>query len=146
MPQFLSEGKNIGYYKVEGVDEHHYFKRIEDVNLVMAICSRKWLERAELNNLFANIKDAHMGKSKLQTTLKNIIDNPMGYTRPPVDLKIDRTLKNLDEIKVVMLENIDKVLERGEKIHDLMGKTDILLEDSIKLNKGARKLNRCRIC
>ncbi|MHB1948459.1 MAG: R-SNARE family protein [Gammaproteobacteria bacterium] len=134
------------YYRVEAVDEHHYFKKIKDVNCVMAICSRKWLERAELNALFANIQDAHMGRSKLHTTLKNIIDNPMGYTRPPIDLKIDRTQQELKELKAIMLKNMDLAIERGENINILMGKTDILLDDSMKFNKEAHKLNKCRLC
>jgi hypothetical protein len=46
----------------------------------------------------------------------------------------------IDEVKDVMLENIDRVLERGEKIELLVDKTARLNEHAVKFEKSVRSL------
>ncbi len=49
---------------------------------------------------------------------------------------------DLSTLKDTMVENIDKVLERGEHIDLLVDKTDSLHESSFVFRKGAQRLKR----
>lgn len=55
-------------------------------------------------------------------------------------MKID---KDLRETKEIMMVNIEKILERGEKIEDLVDRTNELSTSSKLFVKQAEKLNRC---
>eukprot|EP01031_Cornospumella_fuschlensis_P001750 gene1750-2184_t len=56
-------------------------------------------------------------------------------TNPSAD-NITRVQAQIDEVKDVMLENIDRVLERGERIELLVDKTTRMNEQSIKFEKS----------
>ena len=50
----------------------------------------------------------------------------------------------LEEVKVVMKDNIGKVIERGEAIEDLQDKSDDLYTHSFSFRNSSRKL-RCQM-
>ena len=54
--------------------------------------------------------------------------------------------KRLDSVKEVMVENIDKVLERGEKIELLVDKTEALNQSAYKFEKQSRSLKNDLWC
>lgn len=54
--------------------------------------------------------------------------------------KIDRVKTEVDQTKKVMVENIEKVLERGENISLLVQQTDNLANNAVIFNTGAKKL------
>ena len=58
------------------------------------------------------------------------------------DPKIAKIRQQLGEVKDVMMENIDRVLLRGEKIELLVDKTEILEQHAFKFHRGARTLKR----
>eukprot|EP01039_Chlorochromonas_danica_P005968 gene5968-6572_t len=62
-------------------------------------------------------------------------------TNPSAD-NITRVQAQIDEVKDVMLENIDRVLERGERIELLVDKTAKLNEQAVKFEKSSRTLKR----
>ncbi len=51
---------------------------------------------------------------------------------------ISRVQSQIDTVKDVMIENIDRVLERGEKIELLVDKTDRLNQQAFKFEKSVR--------
>jgi hypothetical protein len=61
-------------------------------------------------------------------------------TNPNAD-NISRVQQQIDTVKDVMLENIDKVLERGEKIELLVDKTDQLNQEAFKFRKSVNQLH-----
>ena len=65
-------------------------------------------------------------------------------TSPSAD-KIGQVQHKIEENKSVMRENIDKILERGEKIELLVQKTDELGHQAFKFEKEARTLKRAMI-
>jgi len=58
---------------------------------------------------------------------------------PSVD-KITQVQKKVDETKKVMVENIERVLDRGEKIELLVTRTEQLQDQSYKFQEGSRSL------
>jgi len=48
--------------------------------------------------------------------------------------------KKLDDVKEVMVQNIEMVLERGEKLELLVDKTDALQTQAFQFNKSSRQL------
>mmetsp|Transcript_2915 Transcript_2915/g.3338 ORF Transcript_2915/g.3338 Transcript_2915/m.3338 type:complete len:235 (-) Transcript_2915:95-799(-) len=56
--------------------------------------------------------------------------------------KLTRVRNQIDDVKGVMVENIEKVLQRGEKIELLVDKTDRMQQAAFKFEKSAKKLKR----
>ena len=61
----------------------------------------------------------------------------------------DRTIDNIgglksqiDDVKDVMVQNIERVLERGEKIELLVDKTDRLNQQAFRFESSSRELRR----
>jgi len=63
---------------------------------------------------------------------------------PSVD-KITQVQKKVDDTKKVMVENIERVLDRGEKIELLVTRTEQLQDQSYKFVEGSRSL-RWKMC
>lgn len=63
------------------------------------------------------------------------------YSGPQAD-KVKAVRDRVDEVKGIMLENIDAVLRRGEQLEVLEQKTDDLKESSKKFQRGATQLKR----
>ena len=55
---------------------------------------------------------------------------------------INRVKEEINQVKSVMVQNIDKVLDRGERIELLVDKTDHLQNDAFRFRKAGRALKR----
>jgi len=71
--------------------------------------------------------------------LKNLMDY---YSHNPNADKINRIKGEVDEVKSVMVQNIEKVLERGERIELLVDKTENLSQNAFKFKKSSTQLKR----
>jgi hypothetical protein len=71
-----------------------------------------------------------------------------GYVPPNPDPdptpKTQLIQHQLEEVKVVMKDNIGKVIERGEALEDLQDKSDDLYTHAFTFNRQSRKL-RCQM-
>jgi len=56
------------------------------------------------------------------------------------DRKMTKINEQLSTVKDVMINNIDSVLERGEKIELLVDKSEMLNEESLRFKKSSKKL------
>ncbi|KAJ3429625.1 vamp (vesicle associated membrane protein) [Anaeramoeba flamelloides] len=56
--------------------------------------------------------------------------------------RLTKVQKEVDEVKNIMGENIDKVIDRGEKLENLEERSTQLNENSYQFKKGATKLKR----
>jgi vesicle-associated membrane protein 7 len=61
------------------------------------------------------------------------------------DQKIDNIRNEIEVVKQTMMNNIDKVVERGENLELLIDKSDTLNQSSFRFNNHARTLRR-RLC
>lgn len=73
---------------------------------------------------------------KLDEELTKIAEK---YSDPDAN-KVRAVNKQVEEVKAVMIDNIDKVLERGAKIEDVCAETGRLVEEASKFEDGAREL------
>jgi len=67
------------------------------------------------------------------------------YNSDQADLSIDnigQVKSQIDEVKNVMVQNIERVLERGEKIELLVDKTDRLNQQAFRFESSSRALRR----
>lgn len=99
------------------------------------------------NNIIAVTDDEYPTRVVLKllnnVTLKNLNEMIQQYQDP---YKIDKLIaleKDLDENKVILVKTISSLLERGEKIDDLVTKSEILSKQSKLFYKYTKKSNSC---
>jgi len=61
------------------------------------------------------------------------------------DQKIENIRNEIEIVKKTMMDNIDKVVERGENLELLIDKSETLTHGSYRFNNNARALRR-RLC
>ncbi|KAF5833666.1 R-SNARE protein, VAMP71-family [Dunaliella salina] len=78
-----------------------------------------------------------------QTEFAPVLAERMQFygTNPQADT-LNRVKGDLVEVKHIMIENIEKVLERGEKLDLLVDKTDNLQETAFTFRREARRLRQ----
>ena len=126
----------ISYFEIER--EYFYARKMQDSNVVI-VSSKNKLEIKELAHLFVNI--SHVQQGRLRQSLNDIVINPIGFIGR--DLYTNKILEDVQELKNIMMEVINKVLERGEKIEILGAKTTELVQLSDTFKKKSSELNRC---
>lgn len=80
----------------------------------------------------------------MNENFSKIIKERMDYynsDNPSID-SIGNVQNQLEEVKDVMVQNIEKVLERGEKIELLVDKTDRLNQQAFRFESTSRNLRR----
>ncbi|XP_017295710.1 vesicle-associated membrane protein 8 isoform X2 [Kryptolebias marmoratus] len=56
--------------------------------------------------------------------------------------KLDQVQSQVNEVKVILKDNINKVLERGDRIDDLIGKTDDLQASADSFQRTSTRVAR----
>ncbi|CAD7704069.1 unnamed protein product [Ostreobium quekettii] len=75
------------------------------------------------------------------TEFSHVLEQQMDYfTNDPNADAITRARGGIAEVKNIMIENIEKVLERGERIELLVDKTDHLSSEAFMFRKEAKRL------
>ena len=62
-----------------------------------------------------------------------------------IDIQIKNAKHNIEITKNIIIDNIDKVINRGENIENLIDETEDLNQSSLKFNKTVKKV-KCKIC
>ncbi|KAI9321006.1 synaptobrevin-domain-containing protein [Dichotomocladium elegans] len=60
----------------------------------------------------------------------------------PKDNKTSRVQAQVDEVVNIMQDNIDKVMQRGERLDDLRGKTEDLQSTAHHFRRGANQVRK----
>jgi vesicle-associated membrane protein 7 len=71
-----------------------------------------------------------------------LASNTKLYNENPEADKIGRIKDQIDSVKQVMLENLDNLLERGERIDTICDKTEMLKEEAVGFHNNARTLKK----
>jgi len=139
--------------KMSYVYERHIFHYMVDAGLTyLCMADEEFGRRIPfmyLEDLKSRFKSAYgdRGKSALafgmnedfSRVMKNLMDY---YSNNPNADKISTLKGEVDEVKNVMVQNIEKVLERGEKIELLVDKTEELSSNAFKFKKQSTALKR----
>lgn len=62
-------------------------------------------------------------------------------TAPPED-EITRAQTELNQVKDIMVQNVEQILSRGERIELLVDKTDVMAGQATAFRRGARSVRR----
>jgi len=62
-------------------------------------------------------------------------------TAPPAD-ELRRAQNELDQVKSIMVQNVEQILSRGERIELLVDKTDVMAGQATAFRRGARTVRR----
>lgn len=62
-------------------------------------------------------------------------------TNPPTD-ELARAQNELDQVKNIMVQNVEQILSRGERIELLVDKTDTMANQATAFRRGARTVRR----
>jgi synaptobrevin family protein YKT6 len=65
------------------------------------------------------------------------------YQNPSNIDKLIIIKKELEDSKIIIYDSIDKLIDRGEKMDELMNKTESLVRDSESFRVEAKKMNEC---
>ena len=79
----------------------------------------------------------------LQGTFSPVISELMDTynTAPPAD-ELSRARGELDQVKNIMVQNVEQILNRGERIELLVDKTDNMAHQATAFRRGARTVRR----
>ncbi|VWU53018.1 SNARE protein, putative [Hepatocystis sp. ex Piliocolobus tephrosceles] len=92
--------------------------------------------RNQYEHVTEDLKEGALFNNELNELLKK-------YQNPSEADKLSKVQKDLDEVKDVMLKNIEDLLQRGEKLDDLMKKSQDLSNSSYQFYRQAKQNNQC---
>lgn len=126
----------------------HVFANLSGVSCVV-ICDMEYPPRVAFG-LVNQLLDELMNRYSLEQIMSGQdIEFPeterflSKYQNPSEADSIMRVQKELDETKVVLHRTLESLLERGEKLDDLVARSDQLGVHSKAFYKAAKKTNSC---
>jgi len=134
------------------VYERHLFHYLKDDHLIYLCMADEDFGRripfAYLEDLKGRFRVSYGDRGKtalafaMNEDFSRVMKNLMEYYSNPNSDKINKLKGEVDEVKSVMVQNIEKVLERSERIELLVSKTENLNENAFKFKKQSTALKR----
>lgn len=139
----LKDQKN-GYSKIVGDLEKklYYGIKIDDINVYICVTSSTTSARiieAFLDSIIKIFNDTK------QISAKNL-EEKMAYHNDLNNDKIFNLRKDIDEVVVIMMDNMDKVLERGAKIDELLSQSEQLAIQAETFKHRSTDLKKQMFC
>lgn len=139
--------------KMSYVADRHIFHYIVDDGITYLCMADEEFGRRLPFSFLEDVKNrfkatyAERGKTALaygmNADFSRVLQNQMDYysNNPNAD-RITRVRNEIDEVKTVMVQNIEKVLERGERIELLVDRTENLNQTAFQFKKKATQVKR----
>ena len=70
----------------------------------------------------------------------------MSQTSLPPDSNLTRVSEKLEEVKGTVIQTIDNIMERGEKLEVLVDKTEQMDSEAFLFNRNASRLRHKMLC
>lgn len=130
-------------------DQHVFHYVVEDKIIYLCMCddmSKRRIPFAFLDDIKQRFRATY--GDKVHTAIAFSMNEDFGrtlqkqidfYNGPSADT-FAQVNNKLDDVKNVMVQNIEMVLERGEKLELLVDKTDKLQNQAFKFEKSSKKL------
>eukprot|EP01080_Neovahlkampfia_damariscottae_P001461 gene1461-12080_t len=124
--------------------EFHYKK--ENGNTVFCVATEDTKKRV-CWNFIEQIESEYndLGRNPSKKKVISVISSAMKKWNDPSSDTINLLNEKVDNVKSVMIDNIDKVIDRGEKLEDLSKETDELVEEADKYRVGAKNLKNATL-
>ncbi|KPI89895.1 putative R-SNARE protein [Leptomonas seymouri] len=87
-------------------------------------------------------RHSDLTQAKCQPFSSTLASSRKVFNEDPHTDKIDRIKDQLNTAREVMLQNLDSILERGERIDNLCDRTELLQEEAQGFHSNARSLKR----
>jgi vesicle-associated membrane protein 7 len=85
-------------------------------------------------------------RSPSPSQIKKLIKERVQFFNDPNNDKIIKLQNKLDDVKDVMIDNIEKILERGDKLDNLQQATDDIADSANDFRRGTGKIKRNMCC
>eukprot|EP01027_Heterolobosea_sp_BB2_P008447 GEZU01012535.1.p1 GENE.GEZU01012535.1~~GEZU01012535.1.p1 ORF type:complete len:208 (-),score=61.26 GEZU01012535.1:28-651(-) len=95
-----------------------------------------------LRTCYAFLSEIETRHSNGDRNLKNMLKDRMTFYNDSKNDKITRIQDQIEDVKGVMMDNIDKVIARGEHLEMIQSKAQELEDTAIDFNRGAKKVKR----
>jgi vesicle-associated membrane protein 7 len=118
------------HYKFEG---NYVYFCVASAGFTKRTC---WAYIEDIQEKFTKMNNAN------GSAVKKLLKDRMAFFNDPKNDKIAAINQNLDNVKDVMIDNIDKILDRGENLGNLVQATDELAESGNDFKRGTAKVKR----
>eukprot|EP00163_Fabomonas_tropica_P027286 TRINITY_DN5210_c0_g1_i5.p1 TRINITY_DN5210_c0_g1~~TRINITY_DN5210_c0_g1_i5.p1 ORF type:complete len:261 (+),score=73.83 TRINITY_DN5210_c0_g1_i5:488-1270(+) len=133
-------------------DRHIFHYVVEDGIVYLCMADEEFGRRlpfAFLDDIKNRFKSSYGARAStalaygMNEDFKRVLQKQMDYyTNNPNADRLNKVRGEIDEVRSVMVHNIEKVLERGEKIELLVDKTENLNQQAFQFKKRATTLKR----
>lgn len=113
---------------------------LNDGTLTYVAVTEEGFSRVIVFNFLSALRKGAPALRNNPSGLNNLLKKEANYYSDPKNDKITKIKADIDQVKDVMIDNIDKMIERGEKIESLVDKTDNLATESQTFEAQARDL------
>lgn len=127
----------------------HVYMRVDGM-CACATCDAEYPARVAFSLLMKMMDEFEAAHPKWRTETRNealvypkLEEQVIKYQDPTQADQIMKIQKNLDETKAVLHQSIEGVLQRGEKLEDLVEKSGELSSQSKLFYKQAKRANSC---
>ena len=131
--------KNDVIYKIPAYDMYHYFKSSQ--GSIRILSSPENLDPTDpvLSDQFSDINEIYLSTDHVvrYNELDKKIADPNYFISP-----VKRTRQGVEETRQIMVNNIEKLLQRGAKLEELVEKTEELKQNTQSFRSKAFKLNK----
>ncbi|ESO89037.1 hypothetical protein LOTGIDRAFT_228972 [Lottia gigantea] len=139
--------------KTTYASDNHSFHVLVD-NGILFICAaepsfgklKPFTYLAEVKKRFASsglvVRASSAGPNELNRDFAHVLSDLMEKSARGQLGQMDVLQNQVDEVKGVMTQNIEKVIDRGERLEDLIDKTDELQAHSQAFQKTSKKISR----
>jgi len=131
-------------------DKHYFHYEVNDGLVYLCMASEAFGRRipfAFLEDIKSKFRGTYGQRGHdaiafaMQSDFSRVLDKQMDYFSNNANAdKIKKLQEGIDEVKNIMINNIDRVLERGEKIELLLDKTEQLQATSAGFKKASTNL------
>eukprot|EP00388_Colpodella_angusta_P016218 GDKJ01040190.1.p1 GENE.GDKJ01040190.1~~GDKJ01040190.1.p1 ORF type:complete len:235 (-),score=43.56 GDKJ01040190.1:204-908(-) len=118
-----------------------YYNIVGDGSFIYLCVTEESFSRVTAFNFLTAIKNnCGGGRKKSPQEMHSQLKKDVDFFSDPKNDKITKIRDDIAQVKEIMIDNIEKILERGDKIDNLVAKTDDLKTESTKFESNAREL------
>lgn len=138
-------------------NQHTYHILVEDMLIYICVCDTDFgknipfafLQEVKKKFTSGSLSVRAMGATshEFDRDFSHVLGDQMGkFSRGHMDDGIGKVKNQVNEVMIVMNQNIEKVLERGEKVEELLDKTSELELSATQFHSTSRKVRRKMWC